>query len=179
MKNTMITTYWDVGSKFFTFHKFFLEVLQTVGFLHAVLDVRVKVRLKLQTTSNEKIKFSVLITKDTYMWPASKTVQTNGGHKSSPPAPQAVLNFEQNWKKCVLGGGRGGGGKEGKIARVCKFWVTHPAPNGSVNIDSLWQYNEKSYSSCEVKCKMVSFHYVKYCNMLTTSVLLTFNRPWC
>ena len=55
MKNTMIATYWDVGSKFFIFHKFFLEVLQTVGFLHAVLDVRVKVRLKLQTTSNGKI----------------------------------------------------------------------------------------------------------------------------
>ena len=121
MKNTMITTYWDVGSKFFTFHKFFLEVLQTVGFLHAVLDVRVKVRLKLQTTSNEKIKFSVLITKDTYMWPASKTVQTNGGHKSSPPAPQAVLNFEQNWKKCVLGGGGGGGGRRAKLLGCASF----------------------------------------------------------
>ena len=36
MKNTMIATYWDVRSKFFIFHKFFLEVLQTVGFLQAV-----------------------------------------------------------------------------------------------------------------------------------------------
>ena len=54
-KNTMKNTYWDVGSKFFIFHKFLLEVLQTVGFLHAVLDVRVKVWLKLQTTSKGKI----------------------------------------------------------------------------------------------------------------------------
>ena len=131
------------------------------------------------------------------------------------PPSQAVLNFEQNWKKCVLGAE---GGMEGKIARVvagwrvepqvnqkfvirsrvlcdnyfkgffhsilnsfdlncmCKFWLTHPPANGPIN--SLWQYNDKSYSSCAVKCKMVSFHYVKYCNMLTTSVLLTFNRPW-
>ena len=55
MKNTKIATHRDVRSKFFIFHKFFLEVLQTVGFLHAVLDVRVKVQIKLQTTSKGKI----------------------------------------------------------------------------------------------------------------------------
>ena len=60
------------------------------------------------------------------MWPASKTVQTTGGHKSSPP-PQAVLNFEQNWKKCVLGAE--GGGKEGKIARVVGRWRVEPQVN--------------------------------------------------
>ena len=47
---------------------------------------------------------------------------------TSLPPPQAVLNFEQNWKNCVLGRG-GGGGKEGKIARVVVEWRVEPQAN--------------------------------------------------
>ena len=43
------------------------------------------------------------------------------------PPSQAVLNFEQNWKKCVLGAE--GGGKEGKIARVVVEWRVEPQAN--------------------------------------------------
>ena len=42
------------------------------------------------------------------------------------PPSQAVLNFEQNWKKCVLGAE---GGKEGKIARVVAGWRVEPQAN--------------------------------------------------
>lgn len=43
-------SYGDVGFEIFTLYKLFFEVFQATGFLHAVLDVWIKLCFKLQET---------------------------------------------------------------------------------------------------------------------------------